>query len=234
MKNKMKTPYLMGTLRFILFLLIILGFCISYAFYGKSIWASDVADSDKNLAVSMTKDIINNTFSFVLNPKNSISQKIELLKANLISKVDFNFVSPFVLGPINRTMELKDKDTFKNLFSDLMLYSYTNKFSSYKDYVAKVTNTEDVSDKGQLYVNFIVYKKDNKDTTKIDCKVRLRKTGDTFKIVDINVAGVSMAVTYRGEFKAVIDSAKSDGKDVVKTLINMLTNKVNLLKNNHG
>ncbi len=215
MKNKMKTPYLMATLRFILFLLLVLGGCIFYAFYGKTLRASELTEADKYAAIAMVKGVVDKTFSFVLDPKNSMKKKIDLLKENLISKVDFNFVSPFVLGSINRS-----------LFSDLMLYSYTSKFSSYENYVAEVLDTEDVSDKGQLYVNFIVYKKDNKNSTKVNCKVRMRKSGDTFKVVDMNIAGVSMAITYRSEFKSLIDSAKANGEDAIKKLFDTLSSKV--------
>lgn len=226
MKNKMKTPYLMATLRFILFLLLVLGGCIFYAFYGKTLRASELTEADKYAAIAMVKGVVDKTFSFVLDPKNSMKKKIDLLKENLISKVDFNFVSPFVLGSINKSMDENNKAKFRSLFSDLMLYSYTSKFSSYENYVAEVLDTEDVSDKGQLYVNFIVYKKDNKNSTKVNCKVRMRKSGDTFKVVDMNIAGVSMAITYRSEFKSLIDSAKANGEDAIKKLFDTLSSKV--------
>ncbi len=231
MKNKMKTPYLISTVRFILFLLLILGMCIFYSFYGNPLKAENsITDTDKSTAISLTNSIIDKTFNFVLNSNNPIQKKIEILRNNLISKVDLNFVSAFVLGPINRKMDDKGKDQFKKLFSDLMLYSYANKFSGYENYIAEVTGSEELIDNGHLYVNFIVYKKDNKDSTKIDCKVRWRKKGDNFNIIDMIVAGVSMSVTYRSEFKALLDNANTTGKNVVETLLTTLVSKVNAYK----
>jgi phospholipid transport system substrate-binding protein len=227
--NRMMTDYLVKTGVFILVMLAILAGCILYAFYGvKSVRAQDgsITDADKKMAVAVVQNIADETLKFVLDSKNPLSEKIDLLQKNLIAKIDFKFVSPFVLGAVNRTMTDDEKTKFQELLSDLMLYSYANKFSGFDDYVAEVIDTENLSDKGQVYVNFIMYKSGNKDSTKVECKARMRKYEDGFQIVDIVVAGVSMALTYRSEFKALTDIAKTEGKNPVEVVITTLTEKI--------
>lgn len=221
---RMKTDYIKFALRFILISAILLTLCIGYAFYAK---ASDLSTEEINTGKEFVKDIADKSFEYVLDPNNSKEDKLSNLRDNLISNIDFDFVSSFVLGANYRTMSDDQKERFKKVFKETNLYSYSDKFSGYSNAKLEILNTEDAKDKKQMYVNFVIYPSGEADkTNKVDSKLRIRKTGDNFKIIDVMIAGISMAMTYRNDFKAVMDSASSSGQDAIETLIKKLEEKV--------
>jgi len=57
----------------------------------------------------------------------------------------------------------------------------------------------------------------------IDAEWRVRKKGERWRIIDISVEGISMAVTQRAEFKSVVQRHGIDG------LIEVLSARVNKL-----
>ena len=93
-----------------------------------------------------------------------------------------------------------------------------------------ITNSVTPSEKGdQLSVNssVLVPSEDPKlAPNNINVIWRLKKDGKTFKVIDINAEGVSMALTYRNEYSSVITN--SGGK--VSALIESIQKKVAELK----
>ena len=221
---RMKTDYVKFGIKFIIISLILLAFYIGYAFYAD---ASDLTPEEISSGKDFVNQIADKSFDFILDPANSKEAKLENLKENLISKIDFDFISAFVLGANYRTMTDDQKSRFQKVFKEINLYSYSDKFSGYSNAKLEILNTEDAKDKKQMYVNFVIYPSGKEDTSnKLDSKLRLRKTGEDFKIVDVTIAGISMAMTYRNDFKSVMDTATSSGQDPIETLIKKLEEKV--------
>ena len=75
-----------------------------------------------------------------------------------------------------------------------------------------------LTDRGAIVSSQIIRKKEEP----LDVEWRLRRTGDSWRIVDIVIIGISMAVTQRSEFGSVITN--NGGK--VEALLKSLRSKI--------
>ena len=110
-------------------------------------------------------------------------------------------ISRFVLGRYWTTAADQDKQTFQKLFEDYVVRAYAARFSEYSGEEVKVLGARAESETVTLVTSQFL-RPNGAPPAKIDWRVR--KQDNDFKIVDIDVEGVSMAVTQREEFGSVI------------------------------
>lgn len=125
-----------------------------------------------------------------------------LLDANF----DIPRISRFVLGRYwNNTSEQQQR-VFEQLFEQWTVRIYSSRFKEYSGETVKVTGSRVDSETGTTVVSEVV-PTDGAPPTKVYWRVR--RDEDGCKIVDVTVEGVSLALTQREEFTAVI--ARSGG-----------------------
>ena len=78
---------------------------------------------------------------------------------------------------------------------------YSERFGEYADEQFIVTSSLYNGKKDSVVSSYIL----NKSGSKIDVDWRVRLKNNKYRVVDVVVAGVSMAVTQRAEFAAIID-----------------------------
>ncbi len=111
----------------------------------------------------------------------------------------------FVIGVHWRRMGRQQRKSYQKLFSEWVLKTYSSRLGGYSGQTFKVTRTSSVG-RGDIIVHSRIIQTNG--TAPIKCNWRLRKFKGQFKIIDIYVEGISMAVTQRSEFAAII---KKDG-----------------------
>lgn len=116
-----------------------------------------------------------------------------------------NFAVPtigqFVLGRYWKTATAEERDEYLQLFEDLIVVTYVDRFSRYSG--EKLTVTRTVSDEQSGDV--IVYSEIARPTGRpIEVGWRVRRSPPSFKIVDVYVEGVSMGQTQRSDFGSVL------------------------------
>jgi phospholipid transport system substrate-binding protein len=109
-------------------------------------------------------------------------------------------IARFVLGPYWRTATDAQKDEFTKLFEAYIIHSYVVRFSAYSGQQLKVTGSRPEGDAS--LVNSQITGTNNSPPVKVDWRVAKADSG--FKITDVIVEGVSMAITERQEFASVI------------------------------
>jgi phospholipid transport system substrate-binding protein len=114
---------------------------------------------------------------------------------------DVQRISQFVLGPYWRTASEDQRREFKELFESYVVHAYTVRFNEYRDEQFKVMGARAEGDASSL-VSSQVVRGGNAPAVKIDW--RIGKSEQGFKITDVIVEGISMAVTQRQEFASVI------------------------------
>ncbi len=114
---------------------------------------------------------------------------------------DVPAISRFVLGGYWRTASEAQRQDFVALFETYVVRAYTVRFNDYGGEQLKVTAARAEGDDGSM-VQSIIARPSGAPPLKVDWRVA--KTDKGFKIVDVVVEGVSMAVTQRQEFAAVI------------------------------
>jgi phospholipid transport system substrate-binding protein len=118
--------------------------------------------------------------------------------------LDANFdvprISRFVLGRYWNTASDADKQQYLSLFENYVVRAYANRFSDYAGESVKVTGSRP---QGDLTVVSSQIVETNAPPIKVDWVVR--KDGDDYRISDVSVGGVSMVLTEKQQFAAVMD-----------------------------
>ncbi len=123
----------------------------------------------------------------------------ELLEAGF----DIPRISRFVLGRYWKTASDAQRQKFTALFEDWIVRTYSARFSDYSGQTIKVTGTRPESDIGTVVLSQFI-NPNAAQPAKVEWHVR--KEGDgAYKVVDVAVEGVSMALTQRDEIAAVAD-----------------------------
>jgi phospholipid transport system substrate-binding protein len=124
---------------------------------------------------------------------------------NLLDK-DFDMprISRFVLGRYWKEASEQERQQFLSLFEEYVVRSYAQRFSDYSGETVKVTGQRPEGETTTL-VQSEVIQTNGAPPAKVDWRVRKDDAG--FKIVDVDVEGVSMVLTQREQFSSVIERA---------------------------
>jgi phospholipid transport system substrate-binding protein len=140
------------------------------------------------------------------------------LKPLLERYFDMPAIARYMLGSYWRKATPEEQAEFTAVLTDFLALAYGKRFSSYTGHEMNVGRVRDEGD-GRSVV-FSVVKLPNGDPARVDWTIE--KAGDTYKITDVKVEGLSLADTHRQEFASVI--SKNGGS--VSKLIALLKQKV--------
>ena len=110
-------------------------------------------------------------------------------------------IAKFVIGRHWRKATESEKKEYLQLFEDLLVDTYADRFAKYSGEKLLVNKSE-VRGKGDALVHTIMIRVDGAKPLKVTWRVR-GKNG-IYKIVDIMVEGISMVVTQKSEFASFI------------------------------
>jgi phospholipid transport system substrate-binding protein len=115
---------------------------------------------------------------------------------------DIDRISQFVLGRHWRTATEAQRAEYQRLFSDYIVSAYLLRLSHYsgESFIIKDARTDT---SGESVVHSMV-ERENRPPVRVDWRVR--GPDSEYKIIDVVVEGVSMAITHRSEFAAVIQN----------------------------
>lgn len=128
-------------------------------------------------------------------------------------------ISRFVVGGYWRKMSDKQRDTYQKLFSEWVLKTYSVRLGGYSGERFKVIKKSAAGKRDVIVHTRIEQTAGNA----FNANWRVRKLGERYKIIDIYVEGVSMAVTQRSEFETILRRHGIDG------LISQLRNRLEKL-----
>jgi phospholipid transport system substrate-binding protein len=145
------------------------------------------------------------------------SQRVERFRELLRQDFDVPGIARFVLGRYWNTASEEQRTEYVKLFEDYVAMAYATRLSEYTGETFKVTGSRPDAD-GAIVSSQIV-----RPSGAAPVKVDWRLTGrdGKYKISDVSVDGISMAVTQRSEFASVIQH--NGGQ--VQGLITMLRQK---------
>lgn len=109
-------------------------------------------------------------------------------------------IARFVLGRYWRTASEEEQQEFVKLFEDYVVFVYTARLSNFGGEALKVRGSR--SDGDGVIVSTDVVSPGTASPMRIDW--RLVRDNGAYKISDVIVEGVSMAVTQRSEFASVV------------------------------
>ncbi len=153
----------------------------------------------------------------IINANVSQSVKDERFEKLFNNALDLNFIGQFVLGRYWRTATAEQKKEFISAYRELNIKTWSQRFDEFKGKNFIFKGTTPSNSANQVFVNSVV-PMDQGEPAKVVWRVK--QTGDNFKIVDIIIENVSLAITARNEYTAYIKTAPGGIDDLIKDLQN--------------
>lgn len=140
------------------------------------------------------------------SPSLSYAAKEQRFRQMLDEHFDMASIARFVLGRHWRTATPEQRGMFVPLFEGLVVKVWVRRFQEYSGERLDITQVRPAP--GGFEVDSLVRRPRGQPT---QVQWRLADTGNSLKVTDIIVDGVSMAITYRSDYAAVIRSSGMDG-----------------------
>ena len=136
-------------------------------------------------------------------------------KAILLENFDMPRISRFVLGRYWAGSSDQEKQEFQMLLPDYVVRSYSNQFMRYSGETVKVTRSRPAEREVTVVSSQII---SSSGAPPINVDWRVVRTGNDYRITDVIVDGVSLVLTHRQEFAAVIERQGGGTSTLNRTL----------------
>ena len=176
------------------------------------------ADIDATKAENFIKNLTKQGIEEIINADVSKQEKDNRFYKLFNENLDMNKIGQFVLGRYWRAATPAQKKEFINVYRELNIKTWGSRFDEFKgkNFVFKGTtplNSKNASN--QIFVDTEVPMTEGKPA-KVVWRVEEGKNG--FKVVDIIIENVSLAITARNEYTAVIQKSPNGIDDLIAEL----------------
>ncbi|MDD4556810.1 MAG: ABC transporter substrate-binding protein [Alphaproteobacteria bacterium] len=146
----------------------------------------------------------------LVNSNASKAVKQEKFRKLFNEDLDLDFIGKFVLGRYWRTATPTQQKDFLDAYRELNIQTWSARFDEFKGKTFEFQNVTPSTSQDQVFVNTIVDMKNGQQPAKVVWRVRQK--GETFKVVDIIIENVSLAISARNEYAGYI---KANGLDAL-------------------
>lgn len=146
----------------------------------------------------------------------SAGERENRVRKLLNKNFDIKTIGQFVLGRHWRTATEKQRAEYLDLFEDMIVSTYAQRFDEYAGQQFKATGSNPASSKSKDYV--VQSTVLQKDGPPVKVEWRVRNFGSTPKVIDVLIENVSMSVTQRADFDAVINSGGGKVEALLESL----------------
>lgn len=140
--------------------------------------------------------------------KLNFEQRFEQLKPVVMKSHDLTKITRIVISKEWTDLNIEQKKELVEKFSTLSIASYAHYFKSFSGESFKIESVKQLSP-GQIYVHTFLVLPDDKD---VSMDYLLKKSGDSWRIINIITNGVSDLALKRSEYVSVL---KKSGFDVL-------------------
>ena len=149
----------------------------------------------------------------VANHKIDTKQRENNFRKLYLDAFDDQYISKFVLGRHWKKIDNKTKNDFVKSFNDYLVMVYAPKFKGWTGTFKAISSAE-LKENLYLVEMNLVSKSGDTPQIKLDWRMYINSK-KKFKILDVNIDGVSMLVTQRAEFLSVIKNNPNGVKGLI-------------------
>lgn len=146
--------------------------------------------------------LVNSALHTLASTKGQEAQREQDFNKLLGDNFDIPRIARFVLGRYWTSASDQDRQRFIDVYRDFIIRSYAAQFANYSGETVKVTGARPESGDVTV-VNSEIIHPDGGQPAKVAWRVRHESDG-SYKVVDVDVEGVSMLLAQREEFASVI------------------------------
>ena len=174
-----------------------------------------ISYSDENIGKSkmFVEKLGRQVVEKVSNTEITEQERYNNFKTLYLSSFDNYYISRFVLGRYWKTIDKGIQKQFVDSFNNYIVATYAPKFKGWEGTFKAV---ESLFENNYYNVKMDILNKDG-PTLKMMWKIYINKN-EEFKILDVNIDGVSMLVTQRAEFLSVIKNHPNGVKGLIDAM----------------
>jgi phospholipid transport system substrate-binding protein len=187
----------------------------------RSAQAGEFSDGAKKFIEAMTSDAIN-----MLTGDLTREERARRFRTLMNNNFAIPGIAKFVLGRNLRRATEAEKAEYMELYEDLMVATYADRFARYSG--ERLLVKKAVARGGKDVIVYTTMVKAGNATKPLKVNWRVRSKGDSYTIIDVMVEGISMIMTQKSEFSSFI---KSSGGEF-RTLLVELKKRVDENNNN--
>lgn len=172
------------------------------------VWRPAHAAPSAEDARALIEQVSSEVLTILSDQSRGDQQKFDDLVVLLEDPIDLDLVGRLILGRHWRTANEEQRREYLELFREYALANLASKLHLYRGQSFEVTGAKVVSDRDALVTSRILSQ--GEPPLQVDWRLRQLNDGDMVTI-DLIVEGVSLIVTLRSEFSAVIERQGFDG-----------------------
>ena len=170
---------------------------------------------DAKKAETFVIQVTDNGIQDIINANISQAEKDARFKKLFNNALDLDFIGQFVLGRYWRTATPQQRNDFIDAYRALNIKTWSQRFDEFKGKKFIFKGTSPSKSANQIFVNSVVPMEQGEPAKVV---WRVKQTGDKFKIVDIIIENVSLAITARNEYTAYIKNNSGGIDALIKDL----------------
>lgn len=160
----------------------------------------------------LVKNTANEVLTIVKQDKDiqagNIAKITALAEEKIMPNFNFDRVSRMVLGKHWRTASPEQKEAFKIEFRDLLIRTYASALSKYQNQTIEFKPLRMQPGDKEVIVRSEILQPGGQP---IAVDYSLEKAGESWKVYDIVIEGVSLVTNYRGQFGEEVKRSGLDG-----------------------
>ncbi|HYL23504.1 MAG TPA: ABC transporter substrate-binding protein [Burkholderiales bacterium] len=133
---------------------------------------------------------------------------LKLAEEKVLPYVDFEQATRLAVGRAWREATPEQRQRLVTEFRNMLVRTYSNAISAYQGQTLKVLPPRGKQDPEETVVRTQFIRAGGQP---LPIDFTMHRTGDTWKVYDITVEGVSLVMTYRSEFDAIVKQEGIDG-----------------------
>ena len=180
------------------------------------VWAFGAqAAVDAAKAEAFVKGVTEDGIENIINANIPQAEKDKRFAKLFNSALDIQFIGQFVLGRYWRTATPEQRQEFIDAYRELNVQTWSKRFDEFKGRNFVFKGTDASNSANQIFVNSTVPMEQGEPAKVV---WRVKQTGNEFKIVDIIIENVSLAITARNEYTAFIKQSPDGVAGLIKNL----------------
>ena len=169
--------------------------------------ANSAAFASNQDAARFIRHLSHQTIEALRAPELTLDQRKERFRGLLIQGFDIAFIGRFVLGRYWRGATPDQRGAYIALYGEFFLQTYTSRMGDYAGQTIDVIGVRQANAK-----DFVVRSRIQRPGGQpLTADWRVRVIDGRYRIIDIMVEGISMAITQRSEFASVTQRGGLDG-----------------------
>ncbi len=177
------------------------------------------AEVDAAKAENVVKNVTAEGIEQIINANVPQAEKDKRFAKLFNEALDLDFIGQFVLGRNWRTATADQRKEFIKVYRQLNVSTWSKRFDEFKGKQFIFKGTAPSNSTGQVFVNSVVPMEQGEPAKVV---WRVREKNGQYKVVDIIIENVSLAITARNEYTAFIKNNKGG----VDALIANLKSKI--------